>query len=142
MPVYLHTANLILHKRAVEDRYSGGLEQFRKDFDLSVDSYNQEDDLLFCICRMNLDEFDIQALVSKGLQYDYLSGSSEDFTLYGRLYGFTWQVAWLEDNTVFAWHKDDRPELIKRAKYVGEEMTMDVIVKLQEEGVNPLDVIK
>ena len=142
MPVYLHTANLIVHKRSVEARYSGGIEQFRKDFDLSADGYDQEDGLLFCICRMNLDEFDIKALVSNGIQYDHLSGSSADFTLYGRLSGFTWQVTWLEDNTVFAWHKDDRPELIKRAKYVGEEMTMDVIMQLREEGVNPFDVIK
>jgi hypothetical protein len=35
MPVYLHLANLIVDKAAVAQKYAGGIEQFRLDFNLN-----------------------------------------------------------------------------------------------------------
>ena len=59
MPVYLHLANLIVLKSSVVKSYRGGLEKFRLDHHINNESLNQEDDLLFSITRMNVDEFDL-----------------------------------------------------------------------------------
>ncbi len=53
MPVYLHLANLIVDKAAVDRKYAGGIEKFRLDYNIGGDNCNQEDDELFNIARMN-----------------------------------------------------------------------------------------
>jgi hypothetical protein len=79
MPVYLHLANLIVDKAAVARKYAGGIEQFRLDYKIGEENYNQEDDELFNIARMNIDEFDIERLTSKGLHYEEEPEFSTEF---------------------------------------------------------------
>ena len=55
MPVYIHLANLFIKKSAVENKYEGGIVKFREDFFISGDNYNQEDNELFSIAKMNTD---------------------------------------------------------------------------------------
>ena len=66
MPVYLHPANLIVNKKAIAERYKGGIEQFRKDF-AGENQYFTEDVELFSLARMNPDEFDEAKLIDGGL---------------------------------------------------------------------------
>lgn len=47
MPVYLDLFNLIVNKKAVTGKYSGGINQFRIDFVIPNAAINQEDDELF-----------------------------------------------------------------------------------------------
>jgi hypothetical protein len=140
MPVYLHTANLIVLKQAVEETYSGGLNQFRLDYGLAGETLNQEDRLLFSITRMNIDEFDIDNMVKEGLAYDAISGTSTDFVLHGRLTGLFWEVPWLRSNEIFAWHTHERASAIEQALKISN-MTMDQIAELKDSGVNLLRTI-
>jgi hypothetical protein len=70
MPVYLHIFNLIIDKKAIIKKYSGGIEQFRIDYKIPQSEINQEDDELFSLGQMGTDEFDIESLINKGLNYD------------------------------------------------------------------------
>lgn len=141
MPVYLNLANLIVLKSSVVKSYRGGLEQFRLDYHINSENLNQEDDLLFSITRMNVDEFDLDSLVDNGLHYDDSNCRSMDFTIHGRLSGFVWEIDWLAENAVFAWHKEDNPDLIGKAILMGQ-ITMDEVVKMQDAGLNPFDTIR
>jgi hypothetical protein len=132
---------LIVLKSSVVKSYRGGLEQFRLDHHINNESLNQEDDLLFSITRMNVDEFDLDSLVDNGLHYDDSNSRSRDFTIHGRLSGFIWEVGWLTENAVFAWHQEDDPDLIRKSILMGQ-ITMDEVVKMQDAGLNPFDTIR
>lgn len=140
MPLYIHPANLIILKAAIEWNYEGGIEQFRIDYKIDGDNFNQEDHELFSITRMNLDEFDVKELVSSGLHYDEKNESSNDFTLKPRYGPYVWETDWIRDNNVFAWHKEAKFDLIRRAIAIGNE-SMEVIAKRFEKGENPFDTI-
>ncbi len=142
MPLYLHLANLIIDKQTIIKKYDGGIEQFRLDYIHEKESFNQEDDELFSITRMNEDEFDYASLASKGLQYDEAKNCSDDFVVYVRYSGMLWPVDWLEENKVFAWHRSCHPALIRKAKYVGENVTMDEVVAAFDRGENPYRTIR
>ena len=70
MPIYLDIYNLIVAKKAVTESYSGGIPQFRIDYNIPLSEINQEDDELFSLGQMNADQFDIDHLVSSGLSFD------------------------------------------------------------------------
>lgn len=59
MPIYLHLATLIIKKTAIESSYFGGLIQFRIDYSIGLENHNQEDNELFALAGMNIDEFDL-----------------------------------------------------------------------------------
>ncbi len=111
MPVYLHLANLIVDKAAVARKYAGGIEQFRLDYHIGGENYNQEDDELFNIARMNIDEFDIERLTARGLHYEEEPEFSPDFVLKYRYDKTMWDVPWLDYTIIFAWHINAKPEL-------------------------------
>lgn len=67
---------------------------------------------------------------------------SNDFVPISRYGGPLWEMDWLESNGIFAWHKNAKPAQIARAKYIGEEMTMDKIDELAEQGIDVSDTIK
>ena len=73
MPIYLDLANLILDKRIIEKKYTGGIAQFRIDYINERHPMNQEDDELFSISKMNVDEFDI----NKGIHRNNLNFGTE-----------------------------------------------------------------
>ena len=122
MPIYLHPSNLIVRKSAVRKRYKGGLNQFRIDHNTTSENHNQEDRMLFSISRLNVDEFDIDFILDKGLQ------RATDFTIYSRLAGILWKSNWLEENAVFAWHRDEHSFLISKTEEVCEMNKIETLL--------------
>lgn len=142
MPVYLHLANLVFSKEAISTKYKGGKNQFRIDFQIGISKVNQEDDELFLIAKMNIDEFNFAELIEKGLSYDSVNNYSSDFVAITRYGGSIWSVDWLIENNTFAWHSQCADNQKEKAIEVGEKMTMDKIQELQEKGINVFETIK
>jgi hypothetical protein len=140
MPTYIHLANLIINKAAVEEKVDGGCDAFRKYLHERENELLQEDDELFSLTRMNYDEFNIDKLVEFGLDFDEKKFCSKDFVLIVRYGGEHWSVDWLENNTIFAWHIESDVALIEKAKKISN-MFMDEIAEMQDRGENPLVVI-
>lgn len=103
---------------------------------------SQEDDELICLARMNIDEFDIDALIRAGLSYDEEQGYSEDFVALTRYGGAIWEEKWLSYNSTYAWHIDCKKWQKEKALYISEEMRMEEISKLLDEGVEVFQTIK
>jgi hypothetical protein len=124
MPIYIHPYNFIIDKEAVKAKYKGGIEQFRKDH--ITGKHDQEDQELFSISAMGIDGFAISRLTEKGLSYNAENPYSNDFTIYGRLQGFIWDVDWVEANGVYAWHskcsEEHKHEAIKISNSNMEEI--------------------
>lgn len=142
MPVYMTIFSLIIRKNAIDQKYSGGLEQFREDYRLGVREVDQEDDELVKIGAMNDDELDIDTLVEKGLHFDEEQQYSDDFTiLYRHGPDLFWKVPWLAQNGIFAWHIEARPDLIEKAFQVGF-LTGREINQMFDDGKDPFAVIR
>lgn len=141
MPVYLHFANLLVSKEAVHNKYSGGLEQFRLDYRINSDNENEEDVDLFSIAKMNIDEFDIDHLIAKGLQYDTELNRSDDFTIKSRYGSYLWATNWIVDNEIFAWHINTPQEQIDKAQTIANT-TLDKLEEMYNNGTNPFATIK
>jgi hypothetical protein len=141
MAVYLHIYNLILCKKAVEEKYIGGIEQFRIDYKMASSEINQEDDELFCLGQMNADEFDIDRLVNKGLSFEEAKQNSNDFTILDRYGDFFWEVNWLQHNRVFAWHTETSPDLLLKVEEISN-MTLSDIHEQIEKGINVFNTIR
>ena len=141
MPIYIHPTNFIINKEAVSLKYLGGIEQFRIDFINESEPFNQEDNQLFSISRWNVDGFDINRLINKGLTFNQDEQYSNDFTIYQRLEGFLWKVDWIRGNSVFAWHPDCNDSEILMVEEIGL-LTMDEIGELIEKGQQPLTTIR
>ncbi len=141
MPVYLDIFNLIIDKKAIIEKYSGGIEQFRIDYEIPLSEINQEDDELFSLGQMNVDEFDIDSLIAKGLSYDTDGQKSDEFTILCRYGDFLWDVSWLKHNGVFAWHVDTHPDLTLKMDMICN-MTMDEIATEMEKGNYLFSTIK
>jgi hypothetical protein len=134
MPFYICLGNLIVKKEAIESRYSGGLEQFRTDH---MD-YNNfwEDEELFSIIAMNVDDIEVDNLISKGLHFDEKAQFSTDFALINRPNHYLWPTDWLVDNGIYVWHKDCNPESVQKANDMLTK-TIDEICELYEQGIDP-----
>lgn len=141
MPVYLNVYNLIINKESIIRKYKGGLIQFKKDFPIDNSEINQEDDELIAFGQLNFDCLDIDSLISGGLDFDEENQYSEDFTIIYRYGKNFWNVEWLLDNSVFAWHVNSNPKLIERVVEISE-MTIEEIKAYQSIGVNLLTTIK
>jgi hypothetical protein len=142
MPVHIQLANLVFSKAIIEKKYTGGIRQFRLDFNIGTSEVNQEDDELFLVAQMNLDEFDIRELVNKGLSFDPSKTYSYDFVAVTRYGGYLWSVDWLEGNTTFAWHTQCAEWQKEKAIYLSEEITMDVVAEQWEKGIDVFETIK
>lgn len=142
MPIYIHLANMIVDKKIIDTKYYGGCNQFRIDWDIDAGIYNQEDDELFGVARMNADEFDIEKLIQGGLEYNEDAENSNDFVIITRYDGALWQTDWLDNNGIFAWHSNCIQEQKDRALHIGEVMTMQEVIHLSEKGVNVFETIK
>lgn len=137
MPIYIDLANLIIPKKVIEQKYLGGLAAFRNYF---TDCEIQEDDELLSIAKMNEDEFDIEHLVSNLVFYDEAQNSSKDFVIVLRYGGVLWEVDWLIENKIFAWHKTCSQEVVDRALGVSAMNFEEISVKIKR-GENPLKAI-
>lgn len=140
MPVYLDIWNLIISKKAISEKYNGGIEKFKMDYDIERSEIDQEDGELFSLGQMNVAEFDIERLLLEGLNFDEATQSSDDFTIVGRYENVYWEVDWLRHNGVFAWHIDTNIQEIEKLNEVSK-MTMTEVSKLFEKGDNLLKTI-
>ena len=142
MPIYINLANLIIDKNAIRNNYKGGLGEFRNKYSINGENLNQEDNELFSLAEMNIEDFDIDELINNGLHYDEVLNFSNDFVLKARYSNYQWQVNWLQDNNVFAWHIHCKKKLIEKAIQIGN-LTMDEIIIMFEKGKqNIFDTIK
>ena len=142
MPIYLNIYNLIIKKDSIIEKYIGGLEQFRKDYQINTSEINQEDDELFSLGAMNQDEFDIDDLMLKGLSFDSINQPLNDFTIIYRYdNSLLSEVNWLKHNRVFAWHIETSNNSLAVVNQISE-MSMDKIGELVENGENPLKTIR
>jgi len=132
---------LIIDKKAVNEKYTGGVEQFRIDYEIPLSEINQEDDELFSLGQMNADQFDIDSLKSKGLSFDNDKQKSDDFTIVYRYGELLWDVKWLKHNSVFAWHLDTSPDLISKMEGICK-MPVNDIMKEMDNGNNLLKAIR
>ncbi|MDA7744606.1 hypothetical protein N8911_00760 [bacterium] len=140
MPIAIELVNLLIPKDVVAKKYLGGESQFIQDFNIN-DSNNRhsQDDELFSIAAMNADEYDIDALKSRGLEFNSEASSSIDFVICSRYGGFYWNVDWIEGNYMFIWHKRAAQSKIERAIHIETKMTMDKIAEMVEESPTFLD---
>jgi hypothetical protein len=61
--------------------------------------------------------------------------------MYQRLHGFFWQVDWLKDNTVFAWHVDSNEKEIAEVSRISN-MTFDEIHEVRLKGRELFNAIR
>ena len=142
MPLYLDLANLVFEKRLLDQKYIGGSDQFRLDWNATNSEANQEDDELISLASMNVDEFEIDKLIERGLDFNSDLQCSNDFVAISRYGGVHWEVDWLNNNDTFAWHVNCDAKQKERAVQIGEVMTMDKIQELGDKGINVFKTIK
>ena len=142
MPTYIHLANFVFDKKTIAEKYKGGCAQFRIDWKIEGENHHQEDDELFSVACMNIDELDIQRLTDAGLAINEDLSFSNDFVPITRYGGVHWETDWLEANGTFAWHKNGKARQIERAKYIGGKMLIDEIEALANHGISVMDTIK
>ena len=142
MPIHLDLANLVFDKKKLDQKYTGGCVQFRDDWNTIENELHQEDDELISIGAMNVDDFEIDKLIERGLEFDPDSQWSNDFVAISRYGGEHWTTKWLKCNAVFAWHENCHPKQKDRAVEIGERMTMDHIQALLDQGINVFATIK
>jgi len=122
MPIFIHNANLIFDKQILEEKYAGGLALFYKDFDFHELELAQEDNLICALAALNADEFSIDKLIEKGLDWDQEKQDSTDFVILERYGGALWKVDWLEadseDYPSLAWHMNTNEKIKTRAREV------------------------
>ena len=142
MPIYLHILNLIVPKDIAAKKYKGGIEAFRIWFNEKTGTRSQEDNDVFSIARMGWCRADIDDLVESGLEYDEETQRSDDFAIVCSHMKKPWTVDWLEDNTIFAWHKDCKPEHIALAKKIASTNIEEITEAYEKRGEVLLDTIK
>jgi hypothetical protein len=129
MPISIFLANLVIPKKVIEEKYTGGIMQFRIDQKSDNLDYLQEDEDLFSLIAMNYGAFDVYELEKKGL-------NKNDFVILLRHGAYClWEVDWLEHNNVFCWHKMCKTVLIKKAKLISG-MNMNVLAEEFDKGNN------
>ena len=142
MPVYLDLANLVFEKRLLDQKYTGGCDQFRLDWNTINSEANEEDDELISLASMNIDAFEIDKLIERGLEFNSDLQYSNDFVAISRYGGAHWETDWLNSNETFAWHVNCDAKQKERAIQIGEVMTMDKIQELSDKGINVFKTIK
>ena len=142
MPVYLDLASLIFDKKILDQKYKGGSNQFRIDWNVTNSKVHQEDDELLSLAEMDMNDFDIDKLIEGGLAFDYDLLHSNDFAGISRYGGSHWETAWLKHNGTFAWHISCAQKQKDRAAEIGEKMTTDEAKALFDKGINVFDTIK
>ncbi len=129
MPIYCELFQLVIPKKVLEEKYSGGIDQFKLDHKWGK-SVDHEDNELVSIASME-NAFPIP----KGLHYDKENKTSKDFVIVAR-YGtppLSWEVEWCKSNQAFIWHKDCKPSSFEKMMEVSN-MTVDAIKESLESG--------
>jgi hypothetical protein len=127
-------------KKSIEEKYKGGVEGFKKDFEFESSVTYQEDRSLFSIGHIDEDAFDINKLIRNGLSYDEEGQFSIDLVITYRYGENLWEVDWIRDNKVFAWHKSASEEEFKQVEEISE-MPFNQWEELMNLGKNPFQSI-
>jgi len=141
MPIYLHPTSIIFNKESIKSNFISGIEGFKVLFENDCGLHKQEDNELYCFSRMNIDFFDLNKFIESGINFDKAKQFSNDFTIHRRYFGYLWEVNWIEDNEVFAWHKSCAKEEKQEMQRISN-LTVDEILVMQKEELNPLKTIK
>ena len=120
MPVAIDNFNLVIPKSVIAKKYAGGEHLFRLDVEFDTSPVHIEDNELFVLRAMNVDDFDLDLLINNGLHYDQEKFYSTDFSICTKLDGMLWPVDWLVDNHVFIWHQNASAMAIEEARHRGE----------------------
>lgn len=142
MPIYLYTGNAIFEKQTIAEKYLGGITQFLKDHEQKFANETLfEDDELFVLHTMGADETIIYFFTAKGLDYNKITHSSNDFAIFDRYSGYLWPIDWLEDNDMYCYHKNCKPQLKEKANAM-LHVTIDKLQAAFDKGDNPFKSIK
>ena len=60
MPVFINIANIVVEKSTIARKYNGGIDQFKIDYSFGPEKRHQEDDKLFSIAFMGIDDSEIK----------------------------------------------------------------------------------
>lgn len=95
MAVPVEFLTIIIPIQILEDKYQGGLEQYKAD--VPNGSY-VEDEYLTRVSFMSNIGLDKHCtnIISKGLQFDDNTNSSDDFVIAQLLQGLMWDCNWIE----------------------------------------------
>lgn len=140
MPVYLHNVNIIINKKAIDQKYSGGLTRFKQDFAFAASDAMQEDGQLMSIGQMHLDQEVVERLIIGGLAFDLSQPDQCEFVVLDRFGNATSTVDWLKHNSVFAWHIEASKSETERV-YEISNLSMDALTEFIELGADPLQTI-
>jgi hypothetical protein len=131
LPIYLDIHNIILNKSAKS--WNEELKQrLQKRF-----GKTSEDNELFVIHFMNHFSEEEFCEDFKIRMEDF--GNVAGINRYGSIPEF---LGWLKGNSTFVWHLDCKPESIKRAKLISEEMDVGEILFRQKKGEELLKSFK
>ncbi len=115
MPVAIDNFNLVIPKSVIAEKYAGGTFYFKLDLGFDSSLYHIEDQELYILREMNVDDFDMYTLIKNGLHFDHENYHSTDFAIRTLLNGFLWPADWLRHNEVFMWHEDASDMAIEEA---------------------------
>lgn len=119
MAAFRHLANQVFNKAAIEAKYKGSIDDFKKEFNWGSPN-DQEDGYLLVISKMNFDELDgDDCLIQAGLERN-------DFALIGR-YGNYREVDWLVDAGEFFWHIEENKEIGHYKEWIGQYSIQDML---------------
>ncbi len=92
MSIELEFINLVVRKSTLEEKYHGGIAQFKEDF---PNKSLREDEALIRFGCMNWNDLEHFAdiIVAKGLEYK--EQETTDFVVISSLDGALWQVDWI-----------------------------------------------
>ena len=130
MPLYVDLSQIIFRKSIIEERFPGGVEEFKTAFNFNITPLNAEDNELISFVSMNAEDLNFEAAAS----FDWQKGdegflvdppmfffkvmelvgdvedlriSSKEFVIINRYGGKKWPCDWIEtsgdDYPVFFW---------------------------------------
>ena len=110
MPINTDLSQLVFRKSIIAEKYKGGLEQFKEDFEFSSGKYNMEDNELISFVAMNAEDLDLTTAANSFHRIvddeGYIIGS-DDFVVVNRYGGKMWDNEWITGDagkgSVFFW---------------------------------------
>ena len=110
MPINSDLSQLVFRKSIIAEKYTGGVAQFKEDFDFSLGKYNMEDNELISLVAMNAEDLDLNQAANKFHRIVDDEGyvvSSDDFVVVNRYGGKMWDNEWITGDegkgSVFFW---------------------------------------
>ena len=125
MPIQLSNFNCVYLKSTIASKYSGGIEQFKKDLKHGNVPLDAEDNFLLSFAFMNYTDNAIA-----DLKLD------EDYAIVGK-----WQrnenCKWLKENGLYFWHIDYNYRNPEYDKFLSQTISMDAIFEQVEKSPLP-----